>query len=501
MQIENEVSLLPEQQGVCDQILIKKYAHPGEKSRGDICARVAAGLATNAEQERDFFKCLMGPAVLGGRINRAIGANLVTTAINCFVQPIGDSLTGRDDLGNVGITEALKQSAETMRRGGGVGYDFSNIRPKGAKVKGTGSAASGPVLYMGMFDSMCKTVESAGDRRGAQMGLLRIDHPDIELFIDCKKTPDAQSMRLPQTEFDHLMALVNTNEAFGGTFRTAFARFQNFNISVAVTNEFMNTLIADGDFDLVHRAHPGTPDPKTKSCQDGVERYVYKTVKAADLWERIMRNTYNGGDPGVVFIDHVNAANNLWYCETIASCNPCGEQFLPPYGCCDLGSVVLSRFVIGAFTRNAQFNWVGLRKCVGTIVEMLDRVLDVTEWPLPEQAIEARNKRRIGGGFTALGDALAMLGIPYGTEAAAKFAERVAMEMRDAAYLASIELAKKHGPFPFFRADEYLREGTFASTLPGHIKDSIREHGIRNSHLLSIAPTGTASLAQAHRVG
>jgi ribonucleoside-diphosphate reductase alpha chain len=495
MQSIHENALLPAQQEFCDHILRSKYALPGESSVSEIRQRVAKGLATDEKQEKTLLKALTNGFVPGGRINRAIGAQNATTAINCFVQPVGDSMAGHDSNGVVGITDALRQAAETMRRGGGVGYDFSDIRPMGALVKGTGSSASGPVSMMGMFNSMCQTVESAGARRGAQMAILRVDHPDIEAFIDAKKAPDALSMGLAQTEFDRLMKFVGDSKAFAGTFRSAFAKFQNFNISVAVTDKFMNAVVNGEDFDLVHVAPPADASLRTVECEDGKIRYVYRTVKAADIWAKIMRNTYGGAEPGVVFIDRVRQENNLWYCETIAACNPCGEQFLPSYGCCDLGSMILSRVITGAFTSEAKFHWDKFREVVGSAVELLDRVLDVTPWPLPEQEVEAKNKRRIGVGFFALADAMAMLGFKYNSPEAVQFAEQVAREMRDAAYMASVELAKKLGPFPLFIAEKYLRKGTFASRLPEHIQDAIRMHGIRNSHLLSIAPTGTTSMA------
>lgn len=493
--MKSDTNLLPAQQEACDQLLVKKYMLPGEKTVGDIHSRLSKGLGQDDEQVARFLETLRSGFVPGGRINRAIGANLVTTAINCFVQPIGDSMSGRDSAGVVGITDALRQSAETMRRGGGVGYDYSDIRPKGAKVKGTGSSASGALSYMYMFNSMCGTVQSAGERRGAQMGVLRIDHPDVEAFIDAKKLPGAEQLGMTEAEFAVHMAKLARGGKYAEAFRSANAKLQNFNISVAVTDAFMKAVIDDMDFDLVHVAEPTTGPLKTVVSETGQTLYVYRTVKARDLWDRIMRNTYNGAEPGVVFIDRVNAENNLAYCEKIAACNPCGEQFLPPYGACDLGSPVLARFVRNPFTPDATFDFEAFRKAVAGGVELLDRVLDVTTWPLPEQEVEARNKRRIGIGFTALAGAMAMQWIRYNSAEGVAFARRIAQEMRDSAYLASIELAKKLGPFPLFNADEYLKEGTFASRLPEHIKEGIRAHGIRNSHLLSIAPTGTITQA------
>lgn len=495
MQIENIGALQPQQQEFCDKTLIEKYTLKGETSAIDIQTRVAKGLAVDSAQEALFLKALQSGFVPGGRINRAIGSNTVATAINCFVQPLGDSMSGKDADGNPGIMNALTQSAETMRRGGGVGYDFSLIRPYGAIVRGTDSRASGPVSYMRVFDRMCETVESAGARRGAQMGILRVDHPDIEAFVDAKKAPDFTSLGLPAAEVENLLRMVTAHPAFGGMLRAGIAKLSNFNISVAITDEFMNAVQADGDFELVHEANPGGEDSIKKLCSDGVERFVYKTVKARYIWNKIMRNTYSGAEPGVIFIDRVNDDNNLRYCEKIRAANPCAEQYLPPYGACDLGSICLSRLVRYPFSTEANFDWDAYRELVGIGVEVLDRVLDVSGWPLPEQQVEAMNKRRIGLGFFALADAMAMLNIRYDSQAGVEFASKVAESMRDSAYAASIELAKKHGPFPFFDAEKYLEKGTFASRLPRHLKDAIGKYGIRNSHCLSVAPTGTIAIA------
>jgi ribonucleoside-diphosphate reductase alpha chain len=459
--------LRPKQQEFCDELLIEKYAQPGDTSAQQIQARVAKGLAKDVQQQDRFLRTLHRGFVPAGRINRAIGSQTVATAINCFVQPLGDSMSGRTGNGYPGIMDALRQSAETMRRGGGVGYDFTPLRPMGALVKGTNSRASGPVSYMRVFDTMCETVESAGARRGAQMGILRIDHPDIELFIDAKKATSGRETR----------------------------PFANFNLSVTVPDYFMDAVQSDSEVELVHEAHPGTANPIVKVGSDGVSRYVYRIVRARDLWERIMRSTFDGAEPGVIFIDRVNADNNLRAIETIAASNPCGEQFLPAYGCCDLGSICLSNFVNEPFTPRAAFDWAAFRKTVAGGVEILDRVLDVTNWPLPEQELEAKNKRRIGLGFFALADAMAMLNMRYGSDESIEFAANVATQMRDSAYAASVDLAKQLGAFPYFNASSYLEEGTFASRLPKKLQDDIRQYGIRNSHLLSIAPTGTTAIA------
>lgn len=483
----------PALQQLCQDVLLEKYAATGESSVQEIQVRVGNALGDNEEQKSRFIEAMVAGFVPGGRINSAAGLSRVSTMINCFVQPVGDSMTGTVN-GVPSIMDALSDASETMRRGGGVGYDFSQLRPQNAKVKGTDSRASGPVSYMRVFDRSCETVESAGARRGAQMGVLRVDHPDIELFIDAKKTPDFTAMGLEPKEAASLVSMIRSNPGFGWNVRKAFATLSNFNISVAVTDEFMNAVINDGDFELVHAAEP-LFEAKTKVCADGKERFIYRTVKAREIWNRIMRNTYDGAEPGVLFIDTINKDNNLRYCERLEATNPCGEQNLPAYGCCCLGSINLTKFVISPFSEEAVFDKDGFAKAVATAVELLDKVLDKTRWPLPQQANEAANKRRIGLGYLGLADAMAMLGIRYDSDEGAEFAGQVTEAMRNAAYEASIELAKKLGAFPYFDAEKYLEEGTFASRLPESIKAKIRTFGIRNSHLLSIAPTGTISMA------
>lgn len=493
--MKNEFTVLPalQPQALCSYIFKEKYAAPGETEVIDVHKRVAKALATTPEMEALFLQTQANGFIPAGRINSAAGMDRVATQINCFVQPIGDTMTGYKD-GMPGIMEALAQATETMRRGGGVGYDFSRIRPSGARVKGTDSHASGPVSFMRVFDRACTTVESAGSRRGAQMGVLRCDHPDIELFIDSKKAPDFKTLGLSEKEVATFLALMEANGGFGWAVRTAFAQLSQFNISVGVTDQFMEAVISDGDFDLVHEADPGYEAPQVVG-KDGVSRYVYRTVKARFLWDKIMRNTYESADPGVLFLDTINAMNNLRAIETLEATNPCGEQNLPAYGCCCLGAENLTRFVKHPFTKDAYFDYDAFGIVVAGSVHMLDRVLDVTKWPLPQQQAEAEGKRRIGLGYLGLANAMAMLGLRYGTVESAEFASSVTRAMRDAAYMASVELAKQFGAFPLFNADQYLEDGTFASTLPDHIKAAIREHGIRNSHLLSIAPTGTITLA------
>lgn len=480
-------------QPLAQHVFQTKYTFEGETSHGDVHERVATALARDEQQKLRFMRTQADGFVPGGRINSAAGTNRASTMINCFVQPVEDTMIGTVN-GMPGIMPALAEASETMRRGGGVGYDFSKLRPQRARVKGTHSEASGPVSYMRVFDRACATVESAGSRRGAQMGVLRVDHPDIELFVDAKKTPDFKSLGLNEAENQQLMRLIRTKQDFGWAVRGAFATLSNFNISVGVTDKFMNAVVEDGDFELIHVAEPAFP-AETVTGDDGVQRYVYRRVRARDLWDKIMRNAYETGDPGILFLDTINRVNNLWYCEQIAACNPCGEQNLPPYGCCDLGHSNLTKFVREPFTAQAWFDFDAFKGVVAGGVELLDRVLDVTKWPLPQQAAEAAAKRRIGAGFFGLGDAMAMLGLRYGSPDSAKFAGDVQRAMRDAAYRASIELAKTLGAFPLFDAEKYLKQGTFASTLPQDIQEDIRKFGIRNSHLLSIAPTGTTAMA------
>ncbi len=406
----------------------------------DTWRRIARSLAeVEAEPavwEERFYDALADFKYLpAGRITAGAGTARSVTLFNCFVMgTIPDSMGG--------IFEMLKEAALTMQQGGGIGYDFSTIRPKGADVKGVAADASGPLSFMDVWDAMCRTIMSAGSRRGAMMATMRCDHPDVEEFIGAKA--DA-------------------------------ARLRMFNLSVLVTDDFMEAVKADGSWDLVF---------------DGK---VYHTVQARDLWNRIMRATYEYAEPGVIFIDRINQANNLSYVETIAATNPCGEQPLPPYGACLLGSINLARLVTDPFEDAAALDEDALNELVATAVRMMDNVVDASKFPLEAQRAEAQAKRRIGLGVTGLADALLMLGLRYGSDEAARQTERWLQAIARAAYLASVELAKEKGAFPLFDAEKYLASGTM-QMMDEDVRDAIREHGIRNALLTSIAPTGTISL-------
>ena len=406
----------------------------------DTWMRVAKALAApEKDPERwagEFFGALSGFRFLpAGRITAGAGVARNVTLFNCFVMgTIPDSMSG--------IFDMLKEAALTMQQGGGIGYDFSTIRPKGSPVVGVGADAAGPLSFMDVWDAMCRTIMSAGSRRGAMMATMRCDHPDIEDFITAKQ------------------------EA---------ARLRNFNVSVLVTDAFMAAVKADADWDL---------------CFNGE---VWRTVSACDLWNKITRATYDYAEPGVIFIDRINTANNLNYCETISATNPCGEQPLPPYGACLLGSINLARLVNNPFEEDADINPYEIASLVATAVRAMDNVIDISNFPLPQQAEEARQKRRIGLGVTGLADALLMMGLRYGSDAAVEQTKIWMKFIARAAYLASVELAKEKGAFPLFDAEKYLASGNMMN-MDEDVRAAIREHGIRNALLTSIAPTGTISL-------
>ncbi len=431
---------------IAEQIWDMKYrlkAQDGTAIDGsveDTWRRIARALAEveadPAVWEDRFYAALEGFRFLpAGRITAGAGTGRSVTLFNCFVMgTIPDSMGG--------IFDGLKEAALTMQQGGGIGYDFSTIRPRGAEVKGVAADASGPLSFMDVWDAMCRTIMSAGSRRGAMMATMRCDHPDIEAFIAAKKDP---------------------------------ARLRMFNLSVLVTDPFMAAVKADGPWDLVFQGR------------------VYRTVQARDLWAQIMRNTYDFAEPGVIFIDRINAANNLNYVETIAATNPCGEQPLPPYGACLLGSINLATLVWYPFEDRAHVCKTDLGKLVRTAVRMMDNVVDASRFPLPEQAAEAKAKRRIGLGVTGLADALLMCGLRYGSDEAVAATEDWMHAIAREAYLASVDLAKEKGAFPLFDAEKFLASGNMMA-MDADVRAAVAKHGIRNALLTSIAPTGTISL-------
>ncbi|WP_297539368.1 adenosylcobalamin-dependent ribonucleoside-diphosphate reductase [Roseovarius sp.] len=429
---------------ISEQIWNMKYRFKngdgGDASVEDTWRRIARALAVveNEPQvwEERFYQALEDFNFLpAGRITAGAGTARKVTLFNCFVMG-----TVPDDMG--GIFDNLREAALTMQQGGGIGYDFSTIRPKGAEVKGVSADASGPLSFMDVWDAMCRTIMSAGSRRGAMMATMRCDHPDIESFIAAKSDP---------------------------------ARLRMFNLSVLITDAFMEAVKADGPWEL----------------QFGGK--VFHTVQARDLWNRIMQATYDYAEPGVIFIDRINKANNLAYCETIAATNPCGEQPLPPYGACLLGSINLARLVAEPFATDARLDEAALSDLVRVAVRMMDNVVDVSGFPLPAQAAEAQAKRRIGLGVTGLADALLMVGLRYGSDAAVKQTEAWLRAIARAAYLASVDLAREKGAFPLFDRDAYLASGTMQA-MDEDVRAAVAEHGIRNALLTSIAPTGTISL-------
>ena len=406
-----------------------KYRQEGE-SFDDKVKRIANALADTDEHKLEMEDILGEMRFLpAGRVQSAIGANRITTAYNCFVSGIVE-----DNMNS--IMEKAAEAAETMRRGGGIGYDFSKIRPRGDRIKSLASQASGPISFMSIFDAVCQTIASSGHRRGAQMGVLRVDHPDIMDFITAKRNSD---------------------------------KLTGFNISVGITDVFMEALANDDTYDLVF------------------EGRTYDSVPAAEVWDAIMQSTWDWAEPGVLFIDKINEMNNLSYCEEIAATNPCGEQPLPPYGACLLGSFNLTKYVDGE-----SFDFPQFKRDIPHVVRAMDNVVDRTIYPLKAQSDEAKNKRRMGLGITGLANAGEMLGLPYGSGGFLGWAEKVLACLRDNCYRASARLAAEKGAFPLYRPD-YMKSN-FIRTLPASVKKEIREHGIRNSHLTSVAPTGTISL-------
>lgn len=411
-----------------------KYRPGGESFYDRVCGIVGV-LADNEDHRRDIKMTLLDQGFLpAGRIQRAIGAAHQVTAYNCFV-------SGTIEDSSEGIFDKVKEAFLTMRMGGGIGYDFSTLRPRNALIVSQGQPSSGPVSFMDVFNSACKAVASAGNRRGAQMAVMRVDHPDIEEFIEAKTNTGALTA---------------------------------FNISVGITDKFMEAVEAGTLFDLVFN-----------------ER-VFKRIDARALWDKIMRMTWDWAEPGVLFIDRINQQNNLYYCETIAATNPCGEQPLPPYGACLLGSFNLVKYLK---KRGDQYfiDFEALKADIPGVVRMMDNIIDTTPYPLPQQEVEAKSKRRMGLGIAGAANAIEACGYPYASEGYIKLQDRVLMTIRDEAYRTSALLAKEKGAFPLYDEEQYCNS-EFFKTLPLDIRLLIREHGIRNSHLTSIAPTGTISL-------
>ena len=411
-----------------------------EQTVQDTWRRIAKALSEVETEpkkwETIFYNALTDFKFLpAGRITAGSGTKRNVTLFNCFVMGvIPDSMSG--------IFDMLKEAALTMQQGGGIGYDFSTIRPKGSLVKGIAADASGPVSFMDVWDSMCRTIMSAGSRRGAMMATMRCDHPDIEEFIAAKS--DSQKLRM-------------------------------FNLSVLVTDAFMDAVKKGEDWKLIYN------------------NKVYSVIKAADLWDQIMRATYNFAEPGVIFIDRINATNNLSYCETITATNPCGEQPLPPYGACLLGSINLAKLVEQPFDKNAYLDVSQLEDLVSTAVRMMDNVIEVSQFPLEAQKLEAKNKRRIGLGVTGLADALLMVGLRYGSDEAVKKTEKWMKTIARSAYNASINLAEEKGAFPLFDPEKFIVSGKMIQ-MDEDVKQAVHKFGIRNALLTSIAPTGTISL-------
>jgi len=420
---------------ISEEIDKMKYRQEGE-TFDDKVRRIAGALHDTPEHKYELQDILGNMRFLpAGRVQNAVGSRRITTAYNCFV-----SGTIEDSMSN--IMERASEAAETMRRGGGIGYDFSKLRPKGDLIKSLDSKSSGPVSFMGIFDSICQTIASSGHRRGAQMGVLRVDHPDIKDFLTAKRNSD---------------------------------KLTGFNISVGITDDFMSALKENEEYELMF---------------DGVHR---GRESATEIWEMIMSSTWDWAEPGVLFIDRIQEMNNLYYCEEIAATNPCGEQPLPPYGACLLGSFNLTKYLSKVHTGEPYtFNFTQFKNDIPHVVRAMDNVIDRTIYPLKAQADEAKNKRRMGLGLTGLANAGEMLGYPYGSEKFLTWAEKVFACLRDNTYKASAKLAEEKGSFPMYR-EEYLKSN-FVRSLPASVKKEIRKHGIRNSHLTSIAPTGTISL-------
>lgn len=441
-----------------------KYRYADERAVGDSWRRIAHALAAvepkeSQNWEERFISILKDCKFLpGGRIQAGAGTERNVTLFNCFVMgAIDDSVPG--------IFKALQEAAVTMQQGGGIGLDFSTLRPRGARARGAGTIASGPVSFMKVWDAMCGTILSTGARRGAMMATLRCDHPDIEEFIAAKQEP---------------------------------GQLRRFNLSVQITDAFVAAVRSDAEWPLMFPAAAVDGDGETTLRQWSSEARpvpcrIMRRIRARQLWDRILRATYDYAEPGVLFVDRINQFNNLAYRERITATNPCGEVPLPPYGACDLGSINLTRFVESPFTSEARIDIDKVVETTQVAVRFLDNVIDVSRFPLRQQAESALGSRRAGLGITGLADALVMLGLTYGNDNSVSFAGDIMRRICHAAYSTSIALAEEKHSFPYFEREEYL-QGTFIRSLPVEVRDGIAAHGIRNSHLIAIAPTGTISL-------
>jgi ribonucleoside-diphosphate reductase alpha chain len=432
----------------------------------DTWQRVAKAIASveSSKQRKywqsEFYQILENFRFLpGGRIIAGAGTARRVTLFNCFVMKIaGDSLRG--------IFDALKEGAFTLQQGGGVGYDFSILRPQGEEADQTGSIASGPLSFMQIWDSMSATMQSSGARRGAMMGNLRCDHPDIEKFIAAKADP----MQLRQ-----------------------------FNVSVIVTDEFMQAVRDNVDWALVFpvagkvKKHEKVIKRRWSGSGELIPCRVVRSVKARQLWQQIIKAAYSYAEPGVIFEDTINRLNPLWYCEWISATNPCGEIPLPHYGACNLGSINLTQFIKQPFSKSVAVDWQGIEVTTKIATRFLDNVVNISKYPLKQQRQMALNTRRLGLGFTGLGDAFVMLGVRYGSQQSLEITHRIMQTIAYTTWKTSIELAKERGSFPLFSKKQYL-QGEFVRKLPSEIQKQISRHGMRNSHHNAIAPAGTISL-------
>jgi ribonucleoside-diphosphate reductase alpha chain len=424
---------------ISQQLHSEKYRLPGESFEESMC-RIASALSDDGVHEAEFRDCLLNQRFLpAGRIQTGAGSGRAVTLYNCFVSgDIDDNFTGHN-----GIMQRATEAAETMRRGGGVGYNFGSLRPAGDRITTLGSPASGPVSFMHIYDAVCKTVSSAGHRRGAQMGILPVSHPDIFEFVRAKQNSHALTA---------------------------------FNISVGITDDFMEALINKKPYTLHYKGKD------------------YATIDPSDLWDEIMMSTWDYAEPGVIFLDRINEYNNLWYCENISATNPCSEQPLPPNGACLLGSFNLVKYTkYDHETRDYYYDYAHMIRDIRNVVRAMDNVVDISLYPLEAQKEEALAKRRMGLGITGFANASEILGYPYGSGASKDFLDAVLRTLRDYSYHTSVLLAKEKGAFPLFDANKY-GQGKFIRSLPLDIQAEISKYGIRNSHLTSIAPTGTISI-------